>query len=147
VAITVTGDPGAVITQPDGLGNYSVVVPANWSGDITPSRIGYKFTPVKYTYTNVSANITGQDFTSVATATFSISGNVGAAPGTTIITDNGAVVTVQPELDGNYIVVVYSGWSGSIKATHPTCTYTPLKYDYTNVSGDLTNQNFNPACP
>ncbi|NMB55907.1 MAG: hypothetical protein GYA15_14525 [Leptolinea sp.] len=148
VTISVTGDPGAVVTQPDGLGNYSVTVPANWSGEITPSRLGYVFTPVKYTYTNVSGNIPDQNFTSaVAAATFTISGNVGAVPGATITADNGAVVTLQPELDGNYNVVVYIGWSGSIKATHATCTYTPPQYDYINVGADLPGQDFAPTCP
>jgi len=147
VSITVTGDPGAVITQPDGLGNYSVIVPANWSGKISPARIGYLFTPVYYTYTNVAANIPNQNFTSVPVATFTVSGNVGVVPGATVIADNGAVVVVQPELDGNYSVVVPSTWSGTIKPTHATCTYTPVKLDFTNTTGDLVNQNFAPACP
>ncbi len=147
VTISVTGDPGAIVTQPDGYGNYSVVVPANWSGVITPSRIGYKFTPVKYEYTHVNANMPNQNFTSEETATFTITGNIGAAPGSTVTANNGAVVTVQPELDGNYEVVVYAGWSGTIKVTNPSCTFTPPQHDYTNVTGALTDQNFTPACP
>lgn len=147
VTISVTGDPGAIVTQPDGYGNYSVVVPANWSGVITPSRIGYKFTPVKYEYTHVNANMSNQNFTSEETATFTITGNIGAAPGSTVTANNGAVVTVQPELDGNYEVVVYAGWSGTIKVTNPSCTFTPPQHDYTNVTGALTDQNFTPACP
>ena len=147
VSITVTGDPGAVVTGPDGMGNYSVVVPANWSGTITPSRIGFKFSPVKYTYTNINADTGGQNFTSEPSATFTISGNVGPAAGSTVTADNGAVVTLQPELDGNYSVVVYSGWSGTIKVTHPGCTFTPPQYDYAGVGGDLVDQNFNPTCP
>ncbi len=147
VSITVTGDPGAVVTGPDGMGNYSVVVPVNWSGTITPSRIGFKFSPVKYTYANINANTGGQDFVPEASATFTISGNIGAAPGSTVSADNGAVVTLQPEIDGNYSVVVYSGWSGTIKVTNPVCTFTPPQYDYAGVGGDLIDQNFNPACP
>ena len=64
VYITVTGDPGAIVTQPDAMGNYTVVVPANWSGKISPARVGYLFTPVNYTYANVAANVSGQSFTS-----------------------------------------------------------------------------------
>lgn len=147
VSITVTGDPGAVITQPDGLGNFSVVVPANWSGKISPARIGYLFTPVYYTYTNVTTNFPDQNFTSVEVATFTISGNVGVAPGTVVIADNGAVVTLQPELDGNYSVVVPSTWSGTIKPTHATCTYVPPQMDFIGVGGNLVDQNFTPTCP
>ncbi len=147
VNITVTGDPGAVVTQPDGLGNYSVIVPANWSGDITPSRIGYKFTLVKLTYTNVSADTPGQDFTSIAVATHAISGNAGTVPGGTIIVDNGAVVTQQPDAAGDYIVIIPTGWSGSITPSLPSCTYMPDHLDFTTVGSDLPGQNFIQTCP
>ncbi len=148
VYITVTGDSGAVVTQPDGYGNYSVVVPANWSGKISPSRYGYQFAPASYTYANVNANIADQNFSSAEAAfSFTISGNVGAVPGATVVVDNGAVVITQPVMDGNYQVAVYSGWSGSITVTHATCTYTPSQYDYPPVGGDLADQNFVPACP
>lgn len=148
VYITTTGDPGAVVTQPDGYGNYSVVVPANWSGKISPSRYGYQFTPVSYDYANVNADITGQNFTSAEAAfSFTISGNVGAIPGATVLADNGAVVITQPVMDGNYQVAVYGGWSGSISVTQPGCTYAPPQINFPPVGGDLTDQNFTPACP
>jgi len=148
VYITTTGDPGAVVTQPDGYGNYSVVVPANWSGKISPSRYGYQFAPVSYDYANVNADITGQNFTSAEVAfSFTISGNVGAVPGATVLADNGAVVITQPVMDGNYQVAVYGGWSGSISVTRPGCTYAPPQINFPPVGGDLTDQNFTPACP
>ena len=48
----------------DGLGNYSLVVSHNWSGTITPSKLGQTFSPVNRSYTNVLANYVTQDYTS-----------------------------------------------------------------------------------
>jgi endoglucanase len=41
------------------------MVPQNYSGTVRPSFTGYAFTPHKRTYTNVNADINGQDYTAV----------------------------------------------------------------------------------
>jgi CARDB protein len=67
------GVPGVVLSYTDGIakttmadeaGNYSLVVSPNWSGTITPSKIGRTFSPASKSYTNVMGNLTGQDYTS-----------------------------------------------------------------------------------
>jgi len=52
----------------NGAGQYSCSVPPGWSGSVTPSLAGYSFTPASRSYTNVTANQTGQDFTATALA-------------------------------------------------------------------------------
>ncbi len=47
-------------------GNYSILVPSNWSGTITPSSSCYTFNPLSFSYANVAANLTGQNFTYTA---------------------------------------------------------------------------------
>ena len=47
----------------DGSGNYSITVPLDWSGTVTPHKIGYAFTPGSKTYGNVQSNQTGQNCT------------------------------------------------------------------------------------
>jgi len=47
----------------DGAGNYSIEVPAGWSGTITPSHPCYAFGPGDRTYSNLTANQTSQNFT------------------------------------------------------------------------------------
>ena len=47
----------------DSYGNYSITVPFNWSGTVTPSKASYIFTPVNKSYTNVIANQTAQNYT------------------------------------------------------------------------------------
>src|SRR5262249_43010617 len=67
----VDGTPKTVMT--DASGNYSISVLGGWSGTVTPSKLGYVFTPASRTYSNISANQTAQNYTA-AVATFTISG-------------------------------------------------------------------------
>ena len=53
---------GATCGASDSQGNYSCSVSSGWSGTITPSRSGVTFSPASRSYSNVTANQTGQDF-------------------------------------------------------------------------------------
>jgi hypothetical protein len=47
----------------DSSGNYSITVPANWSGTVTPFILGGpSFNPDHRTYTDLTADMTGQDY-------------------------------------------------------------------------------------
>ena len=75
VTFTVTGNagiPGATMEYmnngfqtvvTDGSGNYSVTVPAGWSGSVTPYLTGYTFSPVSRAYSNIQSNQTAQNYT------------------------------------------------------------------------------------
>ncbi len=55
-------DGTAKTTTSDNSGNYSITVPCNWSGTITPSKTGFIFSPTKRAYTNVITNLTAQNY-------------------------------------------------------------------------------------
>ena len=57
----LSGFPSAVRT--DATGTYSAYVPAPWSGTVTPVQPGFTFSPASNTYTDVNANVTGQNYT------------------------------------------------------------------------------------
>ncbi|MFC1650750.1 SUMF1/EgtB/PvdO family nonheme iron enzyme [Candidatus Latescibacterota bacterium] len=61
VTVTLSGDTSGSQLVDDG-GSYSFTVEQGGNYTITPSKIGYTFTPVSQTFSNVSANQT-QDFT------------------------------------------------------------------------------------
>lgn len=72
------GTGGAVLSYLDGTlksvtagsdGAYQISVPNGWSGTLTPSKPGYMFIPLKYDYTGLTGDQTGQDFTA-AEATY-----------------------------------------------------------------------------
>jgi len=61
---TITYTGGSTTT--DGTGAYSISVAYNWTGTVTPSKIGYSFTPPNRTYANILTDMTGQDYTATA---------------------------------------------------------------------------------
>jgi len=53
--------PKTVTAASDGA--YSLTVPYNWSGTVTPSKTGYTFTPINHPYTNITVGQTNQNYT------------------------------------------------------------------------------------
>jgi len=66
VPVNLTGANNASTTT-DGSGNYNFTGLANGSYSVTPSKLGYAFTPVSTPVTVNGANITGVNFTSAGT--------------------------------------------------------------------------------
>jgi len=58
--VVMKGLPDAPIT--DQKGRYSVPVESGWHGSVTPEKEGYTFTPAKRNYTNVTNNLTSEDY-------------------------------------------------------------------------------------
>jgi hypothetical protein len=70
---------GATLTYTDGVvkhatsaanGTYSLTVTEGWSGNVTPTKTGCTFTPTKKTYTNVTGNKTGENYSVNCTWTY-----------------------------------------------------------------------------
>ena len=51
----------------DNNGDYLITIPSGWSGTVTPSKACYTFSPTNRPYTNILADMTGQDYTATAT--------------------------------------------------------------------------------
>jgi len=77
VTLSRSDGSGSVITANGGL--YSLTVPSGWSGQLTPSYSNGSFNSVSRSYSNVSANQSGQDFRWTAPA----------APSIRVLTPNG----------------------------------------------------------
>jgi uncharacterized repeat protein (TIGR02543 family) len=54
----------------DGSGNYTITVPSGWSGTVTPSLGSDVFCPANQAYTNVTANLSAQNYAHSACAQF-----------------------------------------------------------------------------
>ena len=52
----------------DGAGNYSLNVPYDWTGTVTPSHPCYSFNPPSRSYSNVTANLSGQNYSAAFNA-------------------------------------------------------------------------------
>ena len=70
-----------------------------------------------------------------------ISGNVGTANAT--INYTGGSVTSGS--NGNYIINVPAGWSGTVTPSKPGSTFSPPSRSYSNVVADKTGQNYSTS--
>jgi hypothetical protein len=122
-------------------GNYSFTVPFDWAGTVTPSKLGYTFSPVNRTYPNLGTDQTGQNY--VATGPI-ISGNVGA-PGVVLSYTDGTAQTATSQANGDYSFTVTGNWSGTVTPSHPCFTFNPTHKDYTNVVANQANQDYTPT--
>lgn len=145
-AITFTisgnvGTPGAILSYFDGVnkqvtsdasGNYSLTVSYNWTGDVTPSKTAFAFTPDKITYNNVLANFAGQNYTATDLSW------VGSA---TITSDEAIVAVARPEAGTQYMT--YSGFTqGSATVFVPMLFKNAFGGGYKSA---LYVQNLDPA--
>jgi hypothetical protein len=127
----------------DESGDYSLYVSSDWSGTVTPSKLGWSFTPDHLDYTNVLTNQLSQNYTATRYA-YVIAGNVGRAGVTLNYEDNGTKSVVSGS-DGSYKLPVSLDWSGAVTPSKDGYTFSPEKIDYTNVSSDVPLQNYTPT--
>ncbi|HEY9175903.1 MAG TPA: hypothetical protein VI136_26785, partial [Verrucomicrobiae bacterium] len=52
-----------IMALSDGQGRYQFSVPVGWSGTVTVEQAGWAFTPATRSYTNLTGDLSGQDFT------------------------------------------------------------------------------------
>jgi hypothetical protein len=60
--VTVQPDGGLTGMLTDGNGNYSIGVPNGWNGTVTPALGTFMFVPGSLSYTNVTSNLTNQNY-------------------------------------------------------------------------------------
>lgn len=139
--VIMSGLPGDPITNSSGY--YSTEVSYSWSGTVTPQRAGYTFTPSSRSYNNVTSNQSNQNYTG-APITPTISGYVRTSGGAGI---SGVVMSGLPgnpssDASGYYSGTVSYDWSGIVTPEKECYTFNPPSRNYSNVTSDLTNQNY-----
>jgi hypothetical protein len=143
------GTPGATLSYTgttsgsataDISGNYSFTVPSGWSGTVTPSKIGFVFSPTQRTYTTVVASQTGQDYTATLT-NYTISGNAGT-PGATLSYTGTTSGSATANGSGNYSFTVPAGWSGTVTPSKSGLIFSPTERTYTTVAANQTGQDY-----
>ena len=100
-------------------GSYSHTVIEGWSGEATPSRICYSFSPSSLSYSNLTSDQTGQDYTGVHLQ-YSLTINSGDG-GTTQPSQGsndyvcGTLVEITATPDSGY---EFTGWSENVPSGH-----------------------------
>jgi hypothetical protein len=141
--VTLQGAPGRAITSGND-GSYSISVPWNWNGTITPSKNGYEFNPPNMQFTNVSASEMNRNYTA-ALLKRTISGTITSDKGQPV---EGVLITSDLNLSattdagGRYELKVEHGWNGRIVPVSEGHTFRPSSLQLPSVIRDMPNQNF-----
>jgi N,N-dimethylformamidase beta subunit-like protein/uncharacterized protein DUF4082/purple acid phosphatase-like protein len=152
--LTLSGASANAVSA-DASGNYSFAGLVSGSYVVTPSKIGFTFTPPSQAVTVNAASVSGVNFTAVAVPTFSISGNVSPAAsgsGTTLALaasgeSNGTFAPVIADVNGNY---TFTGLPNNTYTVTPSKTgyiFTPTVQTLTINSANVTGVNFTAAQP
>ncbi|MGD2093177.1 MAG: hypothetical protein PVH61_43855 [Candidatus Aminicenantes bacterium] len=164
--ITLSTGEGT-ISGPDG--SYSLTVPCGWGGTVTPTKIGWEFSPPSNYYEWIDDDYTGQNFVGTASSTtFTISGQVtdarggGGLDGVEIEFYNGISIHTETTAGGGfYSYEVPEFWAGTVTPNLMGYTFTPnfvtvppvqenVTYNFIGefnnytISGVITDDNLNP---
>ena len=131
-AVTMAGLPG----NPDsaGDGSYAAEVFEGWSGTVTPTLAGVIFDPCQRDYSNVTANLTSQDYTPY----YAISGDAGVEN----VTMTGLPDNPVSDTYGLYVGIVPKGWTGTVIPTKYGYDFSPSQRSYTNVTAHDPNEDY-----
>ncbi|MDQ7787408.1 MAG: carboxypeptidase regulatory-like domain-containing protein [Thermodesulfovibrionales bacterium] len=146
VTMTLTGAANATATT-DASGNYSFAGLTNGAYTVTPSLTGYSFTPINRNVTISNANVTNQNFTGTAAATYFIRGYVKDSngrlmSGVTMRLTGAATMTMLTDALGNY---QFSGLLPGTYTVNPSKTgyvFSPLSRTVTITNQNITGQEF-----
>jgi hypothetical protein len=125
----------------DSNGYYSDTIPYGWSGSVIPQKSGFSFAPSSQPYSNITSDLSGQNYTGTTTETVNILG---------VIDSNGDPAgVVMQGLPGNpvttsawYWFVVPLGWSGTVTPMKDKYAFEPASRTYTDVTVEQLDQNY-----
>ncbi|MCK4761733.1 MAG: fibronectin type III domain-containing protein [Candidatus Aminicenantes bacterium] len=146
VGITASNKGGKALT--DANGEYHLSVVPGWSGNVTPAKKGFDFSPAVLEYLKVTGDRESQDYT--ADPLTKISGRVKDAAGgstagvTFTFTDEqgketGAVAT---DVQGNYTFAVPYDWTGTVTPVKIGHMFEPASREYSTVTGAEPGQGY-----
>ncbi|MBF0232208.1 MAG: right-handed parallel beta-helix repeat-containing protein [Desulfamplus sp.] len=139
--VTMNGLPGTPITNNSGY--YSATVPHGWSGTVIPENTNHTFSPTSKIYLTVTAN-QAQDYTSIITVNYEISGYVQYSNGVGIEGVKMSGLPGDPITDsiGYFTGIVPSDWSGTVTPYKSFHRFDPISKSYSHVTNDDLNNYF-----
>ncbi len=147
---TTTGLAGVAVAFQNGYtpitaanGTYSTYVPNNYSGTVTPTKVGYLFNPASRNLNRITATTTGVNFN--ARAVWPITGiittNGAGLAGVNVTFSGNAGGTATTDGTGAYTFLANAGYSGTITPTLRGFAFSPTSVTVTNLAAAKV-QNF-----
>jgi hypothetical protein len=147
--VALSGTSSATTTA-DANGNYSFTGLSNGSYTVTPTKIGYTFSPANQPVTINGANQTGVNFISQAVATWSISGTISPPAngnGAMVALSGTSSATTTADANGNYSFTQLTNGSYTVTPSKSGFSFTPANQPVTVNGANVSNINFTAAAP
>jgi hypothetical protein len=143
--VKLTGTSTATVTA-SAAGAYSFTGLAKGTYTVTPTHTGFTFTSPSLPETITTANITGANFTSTATAaqTFSISGTItgSGGNGATVALTGTSSATVTANASGAFTFTGLAKGTYTVTPSHTGFTFSPTSLPETISTANITGANF-----
>ena len=139
VTVNLTGNSTATTTT-DGSGNYSFHGLTNGAYTVTPSKVGYAFSPISRSVTVSGASTPNIDF--VAVVVYSISGHVSGATVVTVDLTGDSTATTTTDGSGNYSFPGLVDGSYTITPSKGGYVFSPDSSDVIVSGGDAVDIDF-----
>lgn len=131
-------------------GFYTLAVPAQWSGSVTPSLAGYTFYPEWIGYGSMTGNLTNQNYIAFQGTTQyqSIEGFVRTVTGAPVegvkMTFAGALMndSTFTGADGKYFKYVPTNWTGTVTPSKANYSFAPVNRSYSNLMFITSGENY-----
>lgn len=142
------GLPGVVVSTgsrtatTNSSGYFQICGLSNGPYTLTPSRVGYSFSPTSRTFTIAGANVTGQDFTATEIP-YSISGSVTLnGTGLAGVTVRAGSRSGTTDGYGNYVITGLVGGTYPVIPSLAGYTFSPTSRSVTINGANVTGVNF-----
>jgi type II secretory pathway component HofQ len=133
--VTLVGLPGD--PQGDATGTYTAKVPYGFTGTVTPTKLGWSFTPPSFEYNSLAQDQLKQNF-KPQRITFKITGNVGQPQ----VTLGGFPTSVVSGPDGSYSADVDFNWKGTVIPRKDGFTFEPASREYNELQMSQASQDY-----
>jgi hypothetical protein len=135
------GFPGQVLSQHGG--NYSVLVPYNWTGKVTPVKAGYQFTPEFIEYPPIKQEQPSQNY-EAGVKQHRIAGTIidedSALPVEQVLVMTGidTMGMVETDNEGRFELKREYGWEGTVEFVKDGYDFVPIGKPVPNLDRDIT---------
>jgi hypothetical protein len=144
--VKLTGSSSATVTA-DPSGHFLITGVANGPYTVTPTNVGMTFTPTSRSVTVSGANVTGVNFTSAVTPTFSVSGSISGngGPSATVTLNGTSSATATADASGNFVFNGIISGSYTVTPAKGSYTFTPTSRNITVNGANVTGVTFTSA--
>jgi hypothetical protein len=145
--MSLTGATSATVAT-DASGNFSFPAVPNGSFTVTPSGLGFAFSPTSQNITVNGANVGAVNFTATA-LTYSIAGTISGGAGATVNLSGPVNATTTADSSGNYSFAGITSGSYRIVPTKTNLIFAPASLTAVVAGANVIGANFTvPAyCP